>query len=238
MNAFGKNSVIAVGLIATLLMSGCASVAGGTQSIGNTVGVKDRTMASAVGGGILGCIGGGLVGLAKGGLVGLGIGCGGGIAVGAAVSVLASEKVQIDEMRKGQAAMQTDLNKVQSGLQIVVQTKKVTETKQSLVGTTSKEEDKFARLIMPLPMQAVHEHSPAIAAIVAKAGVLAAQSKGPTPVQIDVYSAARDHAWFSSILDVAIPDNSPVRYKWHEAKTPSLVLSPIPQVAPTTDAQR
>ncbi|MCY0389907.1 hypothetical protein OVY01_22470 [Robbsia sp. Bb-Pol-6] len=219
-------NIIGATCVAILATTGCASIANDTQSIGNAVGVKDRTTASAIGGGIVGCIGGAIGGAFKGGLVGVGIGCGIGGAAMATVAAVSSVKVQLDEQRKAQAALQAELSKTNAGLQVVLQTKTITDT-----GPTSKEVDAWDKTTVPLPENLVRVHSPEIAAVISKAGVLAAQSKGPTPVQIDVYSQEREHAWITSLLDTAIPNGSQVRYRWHQSVKPSLVLSPIPTPA-------
>lgn len=93
---------------------GCSTIQSASQSVGNKIGIKDTTTASATGGAIIGCIGGGAIGYITGG--GVAQGCAyGGVALGAVAGITAYEK-QLDEAKK----IQEELAKENSDLKMVI----------------------------------------------------------------------------------------------------------------------
>lgn len=107
-----KTSIIAISV--ALMFTGCASIQSASQTVGNKIGIKDTTTASATGGAIIGCIGGGFIGYATG--AGVAQGCAvGGVALGAVAGITAYQK-QLDEAKK----VQEELAKENSDLKMVI----------------------------------------------------------------------------------------------------------------------
>lgn len=107
-----KTSIIALSV--ALMFTGCASIQSASQTVGNKIGIKDTTTASATGGAIIGCGIGGVVGYATG--AGIAQGCAlGGVALGAVAGITAYQK-QLDEAKK----VAEELSKENSDLKMVI----------------------------------------------------------------------------------------------------------------------
>lgn len=106
-----KLSIIALSVAA---ITGCSTIQSASQTVGNKIGIKDTTSASATGGAVIGCALGGVVGYATGG--GVAQGCAyGGVLVGAVAGITAYEK-QLDEAKK----VQEELLKENSDLKMSI----------------------------------------------------------------------------------------------------------------------
>lgn len=205
----------------TLGMSGCASIAGGSQSIGNAVGVKDRTTASTVGG----CIAGGLAGALAGGLakgwIGAGVGLAGGCAAGGALSYAASVKTQLDEQRQQVIAINATLASVRASQQAVVSTSMVKDPENE-----DHKIEKWDKTTVPMPAG----HGPDVQAVLKKVASLTAASK-KVP-RIDVYVKKADEKAYSDALNAGL-QGTKVMFATHiVTKNPHLDVTPIPDPAP------
>lgn len=216
--------------VCLLGMTGCASIAGGSQSIGNAVGVKDRTMASTVGG----CLAGGLVGgiagaLAKGG-IGAVIGVAGGCAAGGFVSRDSSIQEQLAEARKNEQEINATLASVRSTQQAMIYTSMVKSTETAKTGAADgKVEDhkieKWDKTVVPMPAG----HGADVQTVLKKVASLTAASK-KVP-RIDMYVKRADEASYSDTLNAAL-QGTKVMFSTHVvAKNPHLDVTPIPDPA-------
>lgn len=209
--------------VCVLGMSGCASIAGGSQSLGNAVGVKDRTTASTVGG----CIVGGLTGALAGGLakgwVGAGIGLAGGCAAGGFLAREASIQVQLEEAQK--LAAQVNPLLAASHQQVVIKT--------SMIKSPDREDHEIKKLDeVDVPMPA--GHGPDVQAVLAKVTAMTAASK-KVP-RIDVFVKRADEQAYATALNDGL-QGSKVDFKIHlVTKNPHLVVTPIPDPVPAPAA--
>ncbi|WP_396329437.1 hypothetical protein [Burkholderia anthina] len=200
-------------------LSGCASIAGGSQSLGNAVGIHDRTTASTVGG----CIVGGLTGALAGGLakgwVGAGIGLAGGCAAGGFLAREASIQVQLEEAQK--LAVQVNPLLAASHQQVVIKT--------SMIKSPDREDHQIKKLDeVDVPMPA--GHGPDVQAVLAKVTAMTAASK-KVP-RIDVFVKRADEQAYATALNDGL-QGSKVDFKIHlVTKNPHLVVTPIPDPVP------
>ncbi|MCA8448857.1 hypothetical protein [Burkholderia vietnamiensis] len=200
-------------------LSGCASIAGGSQSIGNAVGVKDRTTASTVGG----CIVGGLTGALAGGLakgwVGAGIGLAGGCAAGGFISREASLQQQLKEAQEQQKQINATLAQYHSQLAAVVYTKQVADQEK---GKENHKIEAWDKTTVPMPAG----HGEDVQAVLKKVASLTASSK-KVP-RIDVYVKRADEPVYSQVLNDGL-QGSKVSFSVHYVtKNPHLDVTPIP----------
>ncbi|MDJ1160454.1 hypothetical protein QHI69_00865 [Burkholderia gladioli pv. gladioli] len=233
-----KTAATPVAIVAALSLgtTGCTTLTGAGQSLGDHLGISNQSGAAATGGAIIGCAGGAAVGAAIGAFTGhpleaAAMGCGaGGLALGY-MNYAASVQKQLDNARAGAKAMQDQLIAMNAQQQAIVSTKLVHD--QDKDGKpTSKEIPAWDKTIVGLPPVGMKSHDPRVAALISKAGELA--SKSDKPVTIGVYVMARDADWVRGLLNAAIPNgNKTASYVVHTVTSPAkakLELTPIPSV--------
>lgn len=223
----GTSATILAVAVSVLGMSGCASIAGGSQSIGNAVGVQDRTTASTVGG----CVVGGLAGALAGGLakgwVGAGIGLAGGCAAGGFISREASIQQQLKEAQEQQKQINATLAQYHAQLAAVVYTKQVASDEKT---AENHKMEAWEKTVVPMPPG----HGPDVQAVLKKVASLTAASK-KVP-HIDVYVKKADEQAYSDALNAGL-QGTKVMFATHiVTKNPHLDVTPIPDPAPAPAA--
>ncbi|WP_257765234.1 hypothetical protein [Burkholderia glumae] len=213
-------SVTALAAAACLLgMTGCASIASGSQWIGNKVGVQDQTFASAVGG----CLVGGAAGALGGGLakgpIGAAVGFVGGCALGGSVAGAASIKVQLDEARKQQEQINATFASLHAPQHAEVYTKMVADPDHP---KENHQIPAFQKMVVPM----MDGHGAEVQTVLKKVAALtAASSKVP---RIDVYAKAADRQTYIEVLNAGL-QSSKVEFTVHTVKkNPHLDVTPIP----------
>ncbi|WP_109479920.1 hypothetical protein [Paraburkholderia sp. C35] len=218
----GTSATVLAVAVSVLGMSGCASIAGGSQAIGNAVGVKDRSNASALGG----CLAGGVVGAGAGAIAGknffsAGLGFITGCAAGGAISYAASVKVQLDEVRRQQAEINGTLASVRANQQAMVVTKLVNDPQHE-----NHKIEAWDKTVVPMPPG----HGADVDAVLKKVAALTAASK-KVP-RIDVYVKRVDESAYSEILNAGL-QGTKVTFATHiVTKNPHLDVTPIPDPSP------
>jgi len=220
----GTSATILAVAVSVLGMSGCASIAGGSQSIGNAVGVKDPTMASTVGGCAAGLFGGAAIGAAtKGGWIGAGIGAISGCLAGGFISREASIQQQLKEAQEQQKQINATLAQYHAQLAAVVYTKQVASDEKTAENHKIEAWDKT---VVPMPPG----HGPDVQAVLKKVASLTAASK-KVP-HIDVYVKKADEQAYSDALNAGL-QGTKVMFATHiVTKNPHLDVTPIPDPAP------
>lgn len=210
-------------------LSGCASISNGSQWLGNKVGVQDRTMASTIGGCIVGGLTGALAGELDKGPVGAGVGLVAGCAAGGFVSREASIQAQLKEARDQQAQINATLAQYHSQLAAVVYTRQVAADEKVKENHKNEAWDKTT-----VPMPAGHGDD--VQAVLKKVASLTAASK-KVP-RIDVYVKRADEKVYSQVLNDGL-QGSKVSFSVHYVtKNPHLDVTPIPDpvAAPATES--
>lgn len=225
-----SKSILLTASLATAL-SGCASMSSANNPLRGdspqAQEAKHDTKMAALKGGAIGCGVGVATALFAGGL---NIGniakrCAVGAAVGAVAGGLMEYKHQLDDAK----ALQAQANA--AGSQATLVTKQVqAKDEQGQVKTT----EAFDALTINLDAYKTRNHDQSISGIALKAASMADASK--TPITIEVDGQGIDRAWLLSVMRPQLTHGTTTIREGYSA-TPKLVLSPVPDVKASTDAQ-
>lgn len=215
-------ATLALTLAAALAVtSGCATMDTATQKVGGIFGSKSETTKSATGGAIIGCAGGAVLARFIGGGHDMLRGCAAGAVVGGVASVQI-HKHMLAEAQKTKAEVEQT-----PGVKATVATKSVA-AKNDSTGQTEQVQA-LDRLTIDLPAFKVKAHAADIGRVVDKATALADQASEPTTITVEGPASLR--TWIAARVHAGLKAGSTVKVLEADARTPALVISPVPAVA-------
>lgn len=224
MNTFTRATLALTISAAFAVTTGCASIATSTdsltQKVGGVFGSKSETTRSATGGAILGCAGGAVIARFIGGGHDMLRGCAAGAVLGGVASVQVHKHL-LAEAQKTKAEVEKT-----PGVVATVATKEVA-AKNDATGQTENVQA-LDRLTIALPAGKVKAHAADIGRVVDKATALADQASEPTTITVEGPASLR--AWIVARVHADLKAGSTVKVTEAEAKSPALVISPVPAV--------